>query len=512
MGVGAASISASLSSDELRTVVDSLREGLQIVDRDWRYVFVNQAAASHGRTTPEALTGRTMMECYPGIEDTDLFSLLKRCMLDGTTEHLDNEFRYPDGSLGYFELHIEPCAVGLTILSIDVTRGRTLEEQLRHAQKMEAVGRLAGSIAHDFNNLLSVILSFGSLLGMDLKPRDPARSNVEAIMDAGTRAAALTRQLLAFSRKQVLSPRVVDVNEVVTECARLLERLLGEDVRLVTELDGQLDPVYADAGQLDQVIVNLAINARDAMPHGGTLTIETANVTLDAAYQGSHWDVKAGPHVMLAVSDTGTGMTPETQARIFEPFFTTKEDGKGTGLGLSTVFGIVKQSGGSIWVYSEPGDGTTFKVYLPATNRTPSFISELAPPADVSGTETILLVDDQADVRAAAFHALRRFGYHVLEAANPGEALLICEQHRQAIHLLLTDLVMPRMGGVELAARLTALRPTMKVLYVSGYTDNAVLHHGILESGLPFVQKPFVPETLAQRVRQVLDKSRPSQH
>ncbi|HKP62143.1 MAG TPA: ATP-binding protein [Polyangiales bacterium] len=382
---------------------------------------------------------------------------------------------------------------------------RKTEEQLRHAQKMEAVGRLAGSVAHDFNNLLSVILGHGLLLLNDIQQSDPMREDISAMITAGERAADLTRQLLAFSRQQVLAPRVIDLNTSVRAAEKILRRLIGEDIELIVRCPRRLSSVLADPGQIDQVIMNLAINARDAMPSGGKITIETKDVTLDDPYASEHIDVEPGPYVMLAISDTGAGMTKDVQARIFEPFFTTKEAGKGTGLGLSTVFGIVKQSGGHIWVYSEPDQGATFKVYLPVTQKARD--SEFPPekPQSLHGNETVLLVEDQDEVRAVALQILRRYGYHVIEARNAGEALLYCEQHPLTIHLLLSDVVMPQMNGRKLADRLYQIRPHMKVLFMSGYTENAIVHHGILDPGIEYVQKPLLPETLARRVREVLE-------
>jgi CheY-like chemotaxis protein len=370
---------------------------------------------------------------------------------------------------------------------------------------MEAIGRLAGSIAHDFNNLLSVILSYSTLALTDLKSVDPMRADIEAIKKAGERAADLTRQLLAFSRQQVLAPRVTDLNGLVREAERMLRRLLGEDVELITRYQQNPSKIYIDPGQVDQVVMNLVINARDAMPTGGKLTIETRDVLLDESYTTEHFGVTPGPHVMLAISDTGVGMDKETQARIFEPFFTTKEVGKGTGLGLSTVFGIVKQSRGSIWVYSEPGAGTTIKVYFPVTQLLDADLPECVAPGTLRGSETILLVEDQDEVREVALEILRRYGYHVIPARNAGEALLTSELHPRTIHLLVTDVVMPQMGGRELAERVVALRSATRVLFMSGYTENAIVHHGILDSGVAYLQKPIVPEVFARRVREVLD-------
>ena len=494
-----------LPPEGLATVLDSLREGIQVVDREFRYAYLNHAACAHGRKPREELIGRTMTECYPGIEGTDVYARIRRCLTEGVSDAVQNEFVYEDGSKRSFELRIEPCDAGVVVLSIDVTEGRKLEDQLRQAQKMEAVGRLAGSVAHDFNNLLSVILSSSEMLLDDLKPMDPVRPDVESIKKAGERAAALTRQLLAFSRQQVLAPRVLDLNVVVQECEKMLKRLLGEDIELLSRYARDLAKIRADPGQIDQVIMNLAINARDAMPDGGKLSIETKDVVLDESYETEHFGVRPGPYVMLAVSDNGVGMDRETQARIFEPFFTTKEVGKGTGLGLSTVFGIVKQSGGSIWVYSEPGKGTTFKVYFPKATGEDVDSLPAPKPVTLEGKETILLVEDQDDVRRVALQILRRYGYHVIEARNAGEALLTCEQHPRTIHLLLTDVVMPQLGGRKLAERLLKLRPDMRVLFMSGYTEHAVVEHGVLESGTAYLQKPLVPEALGRRVREVLD-------
>jgi len=389
----------------------------------------------------------------------------------------------------------------------DVTERRSLERQLLQAQKMEAVGRLAGGIAHDFNNVLTAIFGYVDLLLDGLPTLSPLRPDIEEIRTAAERAAGLTRQLLAFSRKQVLQMRTLDLNELLTDIDKLLRRLLGEDIDIVTKLDPRLGAVRADSGQLEQVVVNLAVNARDAMPGGGRLTIETRNAELDEAYTRQHVPVRPGRYVMFALSDTGTGMSPETMAHMFEPFFTTKEAGKGTGLGLATVYGIVKQSGGYVWCYSELGHGTTFTVYLP---RVDAPAEPQAPPrevATVTGTETILLAEDDEILRPLTKGLLAKLGYTVLEAESAEQAFAVAGVHQGPIHLLVADVVMPGASGRKLARRLAQSRPETRVLYVSGYTDDAIVHHGMLEPGLNFLQKPFTPAALARKVRDVLDST-----
>jgi two-component system cell cycle sensor histidine kinase/response regulator CckA len=403
--------------------------------------------------------------------------------------------RAPDGAIECFEFIVD-----------DVTEQRALEERLRQTQKMEAVGRLAGGIAHDFNNLLTAILGSVDFLRRALGPEHPEHAETEEIQKAAVRAADLTRQLLAFSRQQVLAPKVLDLDALVTNLEKMLRRLIGEDVELRFAAKAPCAAVLADPGQLEQVIVNLVVNARDAMPRGGKLTIETATVDLDAAYAWEHGTVEPGRYVMLAVSDTGVGIDRAAQARLFEPFFTTKEFGKGTGLGLATVYGIVKQSGGYIWVYSEPGQGATFKVYLPRVEPAGEPAAVPHPPARaLGGTETILLAEDEAAVRNLARRVLEKHGYKLLLAATGRDGVRLAQEHASAIDLLVTDVVMPEMGGRELAQVLTTRQPGLKVLYLSGYTDDAIVHHGVLDAGVAFLQKPFKPDDLVRKIRAVLD-------
>jgi signal transduction histidine kinase/CheY-like chemotaxis protein len=385
---------------------------------------------------------------------------------------------------------------------------RKSEEQLRQAQKLESIGRLSGGIAHDFNNLLTTIIGYSDLISMEEDLNDTTKEGIREIKNSAERAAKLTQQLLAFSRKQVLQPQVIELNRLITNLGRMLKRLIGEDINLTTKLDSKLGHIKADPGQVEQVIMNLVVNARDAMPEGGALTIETQGLYLDESYHQQHPEVTPGDYVLLAVSDTGHGMDEETQAQVFEPFFTTKGVGKGTGLGLSTVYGIVKQSGGFIYVYSEPEHGTTFKIYLPqltGAKKQQENLPEKRPP--MGGTETILLVEDEESLRKMVGKMLEGYGYSVIEATDGMDALEITTKgDRLKIDLLVTDVVMPKMGGKELSAKLFEEYPKLKVLYISGYMDNAIAHHGVLDEGVSLLQKPFSPQSLAEKVREVLDE------
>jgi two-component system cell cycle sensor histidine kinase/response regulator CckA len=410
------------------------------------------------------------------------------------------------GRLVEGEHNENPREAYFEVFAEDVTEKRVLEQQLRMAVKMEAVGRLSGGIAHDFNNLLGVIIGYGQVLKRRLKAGEDLYEFAEEIEKAGQRAASLTRQLLAFSRQQVLAPAILDLNALITDMAKMIRRLIGEDVELVMKLDPGIGSVKADHGQMEQVVMNLAVNARDAMPEGGKLILETAMVTLDQAYTRHHPGSKVGRYVMFSVSDTGMGMSAETLAHIFEPFFTTKEVGKGTGLGLATVYGVVKQSNGYVWVDSEIGKGSSFQVHLPLIEE-PVLAPEAAAPASESlrGTETVLVVEDAAALRKLSVTLIEQYGYHVISAANGADALQLVQEENLKIDLLLADVIMPGLGGHALAQRLAQVFPTMKVLYMSGHTDNSIGQRGVLAEGISLLHKPFTEEELVRKLREVLD-------
>jgi two-component system cell cycle sensor histidine kinase/response regulator CckA len=502
------------SEERFRQIADTIKEGFIVVELDgFRPLYLSRMW--------EEIWGRPLEEAYrnPAAwlqaihpDDAGVIADAREAVEKG--EAVSRNFRVtrPDGTVRWVRARAFPVynatrelyrVVGLVE---DITEVRRTEEQLLQAQKMEAIGRLAGGVAHDFNNLLTAILGYSELVLQDLGPDHPSAPDVKEIRAAGQSAEGLTRQLLAFSRRQILQPQRLDLNTVLTRVDGLLQRIIGEDVDLTMKLTAPLGRVSADPGQIEQVVLNLAVNARDAMPHGGKLTIETANVLLDDDYVSQHTGASVGPHVMLAVTDNGTGMDQATQRRLFEPFFTTKEPGRGTGLGLATVYGIVTQSRGSIWVYSEQGQGSTFKVYLPVTTEdvTAPKVVELSP-ASLSGTETVLVVEDQIEARSVICETLRRRGYTVIEAINGPDAIVRGRQPEVAIDVMLTDVVMPGMGGRRVAEVIRATRPHLKVVYMSGYTDSAIVDHGILEPGVTFVQKPFATETLLRKIREVLD-------
>ena len=446
--------------------------------------------------------------------DKKLHDVLKGGLIEFRTAHRTKGGEIRDVLVTKQTIRLDGRPVVHAVIQ-DITEKRKAEEalahsveELRQSQKIEAVGRLAGGIAHDFNNLLTVITGYSELMMIKIGEENPLWTDLQEISKSANRAAALTRQLLAFSRRQILQPKVLEIDTVVPEMDKMLRRLIGEDVNLVTLLGAGAGKVKADPSQIEQVIVNLVINSRDAMPDGGSITIETGTVELDEAFVRTHGGAWPGPHVMLAVSDTGCGMDPETLYKAFEPFFTTKEKGKGTGLGLSTVYGIVKQSGGCLYAYSEPGHGTTMKIYLPrvAGETTPKDDRQIAGFEDrLHGSETILLVEDEETLRKLATSILEGYGYTVLSAGNGEEALQLLNNTQSIPRLLLTDVVMPRMGGKDLSSRIKAIHPGTRILFMSGYTTNSIVHHGVLDTGLSFLPKPFTPKALARKVREVLD-------
>ncbi len=473
-----------------------------------RFLEVNNAALrQYGYTRPEFLS-LTLKDIRPPEDVPALLEAVHSPRVStsaGVWRHRKKSGEIIQAEVTIHDLTFGGRACRLAVAK-DVTERLRLEAQLRQSQKMEAVGLLAGGVAHDFNNVLFVILSYTDALLTDLPPREPMRRELDEIRKAAQRAADLTKQLLVFSRQQVLAPTVLDLNEVLVGVDNMLQRIVGADIDLVFLAGTSIGRVVADRSCIEQVIVNLVVNARDAMPTGGKLTMETANVVLDEAYVHGHVGSKPGAHVMLAITDTGIGMDDATTSRIFEPFFTTKPSGKGTGLGLSTVLGIAQQSGGSVWVYSELGKGTTFKVYLPCIDEAAVVVARATQsPITLRGTETILLVEDDDQVRGVVKTILRKNGYQVLEARSAGEALLVAEQHQAEIHLLLSDVVMPQMSGPELATRLMTTRPSTKVLCMSGYTDDSIVRHGVLREKLHFLQKPLTPHALTSKVREVLD-------
>jgi PAS domain S-box-containing protein len=506
-------------------ILGSVTDAWVTMDADWRVTFVNRAAERLLQRERATLVGGRFWEDFP-VAFVDAFGgPLEQAARSRATVEVEQQV---PSIYRWFEVCAYPTGEGVALCARDVTERRRQQEGLRRTetalrqnQKLEAIGRLAGGIAHDFNNLLTAIKGYSDLILADLSETGEGRVDIGHLRDdigeirkAADRAAGLTGQLLAFGRKQVMQPRLLDLNASVAEMEKMLRRVISEDIEMRLALTSDPVCVSADPTQIEQVLMNIVLNARDAMPDGGQLTIETGRATLDEAYAARHVGVTPGDYAVLSVSDTGQGMDAETQVRLFEPFFTTKEQGKGTGLGLATAYGIVKQSGGNIWAYSEIGIGTTIKVYLPRTeSEAPRPLRASAEtPASVRGTETVLVVEDESAVRQLVSGVLRRCGYTVIVADDGFDALRASEAQNVKIDLLLTDVVMPGMSGRRLADRLAAQRPGLRILYMSGYTEHAIIHHGVLDAGTDFIEKPFTPDQLARKVRKALDRvgSRPA--
>jgi PAS domain S-box-containing protein len=499
--------------------LESAANAVMITDSDGRILWVNPAFSRITGYSLQEIIGKNPRILKSGRQDEEFYSGIWRTILSGQVWQGEITNQKKDGSSYPEEMTVTPVRgqdgsiTHFIAIKQDITERKDAasklqqaQEQLRQAQKMEAVGRLAGGVAHDFNNLLTAILGYCNFLEAGLERDDPRLQDIKEITASANRAAGLTRQLLAFSRRQILAPKVLDLNSVIENMEKMLRRLIGEDVDLSLSLDPKLQRTKVDAGQMEQVIMNLVVNSRDAMPQGGKLTIESRNVVLDAASPGRHDLIPVGRYVMAAVSDTGCGMDEKTKSHLFEPFFTTKGQGRGTGLGLSTVYGIVKQSNGYIWVYSEPGKGSVFKIYLPATEESPEPLDEgSAGAADLRGSETVLLVEDDESVRHLLRRVLSQNGYTVLQARTGGDALQTFEHRAKEIDLVVTDVVMPEMGGRLLVDHLKSIQPDIKVIYISGYTDDAVIRHGELGIGVTFLQKPITPNVFLAKVRKVLD-------
>ncbi|HEY6091803.1 MAG TPA: response regulator [Gemmatimonadales bacterium] len=499
----------------LHQIIDANPNLIFVKDWNGRFILVNQAIAEIYGTTPAGLLGKTDADFNPNPDEIAHFLRDDREVMSSgrpkfiseepVTNPSTQETRWFQTIKIPLQLADETTPTMLGVAT-EITERKRLEEQLLQSQKMEAVGQLAGGVAHDFNNILTAIVGYTDLLTAEFSGNTRQMEDLEEIRKAARRAAALTRQLLAFSRKQVLEPRLIDLNDVVLNLDKMLRSLISENIELKTSLAPDLAATRADPNQVEQVIMNLAINARDAMPDGGTLTIETKNATLDQTYAAQHVAVIPGDYVMLAVTDTGCGMDEATKARMFEPFFTTKPVGRGTGLGLSTVYGIVKQSGGNIWIYSEPDKGTTFKIYLPAVEALPEDLEKTSPPrAAHGGGGTVLVVEDDDQLRRLTHRALASRGYEVLEADRGSTAIDLARRHKGPLDLLLTDIVMPDMNGRKLADTIRATRPGLRVLYMSGYPDGAIASQGILESGVAYLAKPFTTDGIIAKVREVLD-------
>jgi two-component system, cell cycle sensor histidine kinase and response regulator CckA len=501
-----------------RDLLDHLLEGCQVLGFDWRYRYLNPAAQTHNRRPNAELIGHRYQDMWPGIEATEVYARIRDCLESRAPQAMENEFTFPDGHVGWFELRITPVPEGVFIMSLDISDRKRMEsdlrrstEQLVQAQKLESVGRLAGGVAHDFNNLLSVIMGHAEMALEDARDDADMQAHLRMIGQAARRSAEVTQQLLAFARRQTIEPRLIDINGEVEINLGLLRRLFGEDIELEWHPEPGLMPVLMDPTQLHQVLTNLCLNARDAITGVGRITVETRNISLDAAACAGRPGFHPGEFVVLTVSDNGAGMEREVAARVFEPFFTTKELGHGTGLGLATVYGIVKQNDGFINVYSEPGRGTTFRIYLtgvPAAHADERLAPDRAV-TDWRGTETILVVEDEALILAVTAGMLERSGYRVLAAGSPEDALALVRDCDDRIDLLLSDVIMPGMTGPALAELVRASCPDLKVIYTSGYTANVIAHRGVVDPGVNFLPKPFTRRQLSEKVRRVLDGLEP---
>lgn len=490
-----------------KITIEQMHEGIQIIDNNFIYLYMNEAAARHGLQKKEVLLNKSMIEMYPGIEKSEFFQILQKVMTDKTPSQMENHFTYPSGEKRWFQLYIEPHITGVLIRSFDITNKKVLEEQYYHSQKMEAIGRLAGGIAHDFNNKLSVMSLFSEMALANISPHDVKLNEyLKQIATAIDSSKALTKQLLALGRRQILDLKITNLNDVIASAKEGLARLLNENIELSVKTYSNLYNTYADSSQLDQILLNLCINARDAMPNGGKIIIETSNIELDDSYCKYHDGVTPGSYVMLSISDNGSGMDANTKNKMFDPFFTTKELGKGTGLGLSSVHGIVKQSRGHIWVYSEVGNGTTIKIYLPkATGEKSEALKDNTHHTRWHGSEMVLLVEDDPQLKIAFGETLSMYGYQILAAGSAEEAEEIFSTEKDKITLLLTDLTLPKMNGRDLSVKLLQQKPQLKVIYTSGYSENLLFHERKINEDYLLLEKPITTYKLVSTIRKVID-------
>ncbi len=498
------------SKDVVFDVVEQMHEGLQIIDENFCYVYINKAAAQHGKkTSPDELTGRAMMDCYPGIQETEMFSLLKKTMSDNKTRRMENEFKFPDGSKVWFDLLFESHDQGVLIRSLDITERKSVEAQLTHSEKMNALGKLAGGVAHDFNNKLGIMKIYCDMASQLVGPKEKnLQKYINQIYSAIEESTTLTKQLLTLSRKQILELKPMNVNDVIGKLQLALSQMMGESIELKFHLDPNVHEINMDPSQIDQIFLNLIVNAKEAMPNGGTLIIESTNIFLDEEYCRLHPEAEVGEYVVVSLTDNGVGMSAEMQKQIFEPFFSSKVWDGGTGLGLATVHAIIRQARGLIWVYSEEGIGTTFKVYFPKSKQKPLAPRKSNPDktiGDLVGSETLLLTEDDDMLREAVTEALEGAGYNLFVAATVEEAEEKFAANRNEISLLVTDLILKKSKGNDLAKSLKEKKPDLKILFISGYTENSISHQGILDEDCVLLQKPFSIKSMLEVIRKILD-------